>query len=132
MDNVVCWFEIYVKDLNRAKKFYSEVLRRTFTDMDTPGDADQEMKMACFDTQNPGDPTVVSGALIEMPGAKDGDGAALNTIVYFPCEDCSVEESRVEQAGGKVITPKMSIGEHGFCSICIDSEGNSFGLYSMQ
>lgn len=132
MNNVICWFEIYVKDLSRAKKFYNEVLGRTFTDTIPPGDDGHEMKMAFFNTTTPNDPESVCGALIEMPGTKEGDGVSLNTIVYFPCKDCSVEESRVEQAGGKVMTPKMSIGEHGFCSICIDSEGNSFGLYSMQ
>lgn len=55
-----------------------------------------------------------------------------STIVYFPCINCSEEEGRVEKAGGKIVTSKMSIGEHGFCSICIDSEGNTFGLHSME
>jgi len=50
----------------------------------------------------------------------------------LPCEDCSIEEARVETAGGKIIKTKMSLGEHGFCSICLDSEQNTFGLYSMS
>lgn len=54
------------------------------------------------------------------------------TLVYFACEDCSVEESRVEAAGGRVLQPKMSIGEYGFCSIVMDTEGNSIGLHSMK
>ncbi len=131
-NNVICWFEIYVKEINRAKKFYSDVLGKTFSDMEAPGDAPQEMKMAFFNTADPTDQDSVCGALVEMPGTKEGDGACVNTIVYFPCQDCSVEESRVEKAGGQVVSPKMSLGEHGFCSICIDTEGNSFGLYSMQ
>lgn len=131
-NNVICWFEIYVKEINRAKKFYSDVLGKTFSDMEAPGDAPQEMKMAFFNTADPTDQDSVCGALVEMPGTKEGDSACVNTIVYFPCQDCSVEESRVEKAGGQVVSPKMSLGEHGFCSICIDTEGNSFGLYSMQ
>ena len=131
-NNVICWFEIYVKEINRAKKFYSDVLGKTFSDMEAQGDAPQEMKMAFFNTADPTDQDSVCGALVEMPGTKEGDGACVNTIVYFPCQDCSVEESRVEKAGGQVVSPKMSLGEHGFCSICIDTEGNSFGLYSMQ
>jgi len=43
-----------------------------------------------------------------------------------------VEEGRVGPAGGKVQQSKFSIGEYGFCAICVDSEGNPFGLYSME
>lgn len=47
--NVVGWFEIYVQDLEKAKKFYSEVLQVEFTDMEDPcEDADGSMKMALF------------------------------------------------------------------------------------
>lgn len=128
--NIICWFEIYVKDMERAKKFYNAVLGTKFTDAEMPpGDAPGNMKMSFFSSmENQG----VSGALIEMPGTKDGDGACVNTMVYFPCEDCAVEAAKVEAAGGKVHQAKMDIGEFGFCSICIDSEGNPFGLFSME
>jgi predicted enzyme related to lactoylglutathione lyase len=126
--NVVCWFEIYVRDFSRAKEFYRAVLGTNFTDAGLDGDAGG-MKMAFFSSmENQG----VSGALIEMPGTKEGDGHCVNTIVYFPCEDCSIEEAKVEPAGGRVTRSKFSIGEYGFCSICVDSEGNPFGLYSMK
>jgi uncharacterized protein len=55
-----------------------------------------------------------------------------STLIYFSCDDCAVEESRVEAAGGRVQKPKMSIGEFGFISLAIDSEGNMFGLHSMK
>lgn len=130
--NAICWFEIYVKDMDRAKKFYSTVLGNTFFDMDAPGDAAGTMKMSFFSSPQESDPNSVSGALVEMPGTKDGDNASLNTIVYFPCNDCAVEESRVAAAGGSINQSKMNIGEFGFCSICVDTEGNAFGLFSMQ
>ena len=126
--NVVCWFEIYVDNLERAKKFYATVLGTDFHDMDSP-DGSDDFKMSCFSSsENQG----VSGALVQMKEARTNNPANTSTIVYFPCEDCSIEESRVEKAGGKVHCPKMSIGEHGFISLCIDSENNTFGLYSMQ
>jgi len=128
--NIICWFEIYVKDMERAKKFYNAVLGVKFTDAAMPpGEAPNNMKMSFFSSmENQG----VSGALVEMPGTKEGDGACVNTMVYFPCEDCAVEAGRVAAAGGKVHQLKMDIGEFGFCSICVDSEGNPFGLFSMQ
>lgn len=129
MKNKICWFEIYVKDLLRAKMFYSSVLGYQLIDVPAPVDA-ETMKMSFFSPPaEEGD--FVTGALVEMPGTKEGADGCVNTIVYFPCEDCSVEESRVEAAGGFVHKTKFSIGQFGFISLCIDTEGNHFGLYSM-
>jgi uncharacterized protein len=30
------------------------------------------------------------------------------------------------------LQPKMSIGDYGFCSIVMDTEGNTIGLHSMK
>lgn len=128
-ENIICWFEIYVRDMARAKKFYSTVLGTVFTDVSGPGESPEGMEMAFFSSpENEG----VSGALVKMEGMKEGDGACVNTMVYFPCEDCSVEEGRVANAGGRVNRSKFSIGEFGFCSICVDTEGNPFGLFSLK
>lgn len=127
-NNSICWFEIYVDNLERAKKFYSEVLGTQFHDMPSP-EGSEDFKMSCFSSsENQG----VSGALVKMKEARTNNPENTSTIVYFPCEDCSIEESRVEKAGGTVHCPKMSIGEHGFISLCYDSENNMIGLYSMQ
>ena len=64
-----------------------------------------------------------------MDGVKSGGNSV---IIYFITEDCALEQSRVEAAGGKIMKPKMSIGEHGFISICTDTENNAFGLHSMK
>ena len=68
-----------------------------------------------------------AGALVKMDGAASGGGG---TLVYFACEDCATEASRVESAGGKIEKPKMSIGEYGFMVLALDTEGNMFGLHS--
>lgn len=123
--NPVVWFEIYVDDINRAKKFYETVLDVQTQDMADP--SNQGLKMAMF----PGTPDApnASGALIQMEGVKAGGNS---TLVYFGSEDCSVEEARVEQAGGSVFKKKMPIGEHGFISLCFDTERNMFGLHSRK
>ena len=70
-----------------------------------------------------------SGALVKMDGGpSNGNG----TIVYFRCDDCATEASRVESSGGKVMKGKFSIGEYGFIAIITDTEGNAIGLHSMK
>jgi predicted enzyme related to lactoylglutathione lyase len=43
-----------------------------------------------------------------------------------------VEEARVESAGGRVLRSKFSIGQFGWVTLCTDTEGNVFGLNSVQ
>lgn len=123
--NAVGWFDIYVNDMDRAEAFYGEVLQRKFEMISDPTDTSVIMKGFVTDMDSYG----AGGALVKREGAGPVTGG---TIVYFGVEDCAVEESRVEGSGGKVISPKMSIGEYGFVSVCLDTEGNLFGLSSMQ
>ena len=55
-----------------------------------------------------------------------------STIVYFSSEDCSIEEARVVEAGGKIHKPKLSIGEYGHMTLASDTEGNMIGIHSMK
>ena len=123
--NPVGWFEIYVDDMDRATKFYESVFKTKLEQMSDPTDQSMQMKSFPGDMEGYGTP----GALVKMKDMKAGGS---NVIIYFVCEDCAVEESRIETAGGKVSQAKMSIGEYGFCSIVNDSEGNTIGLHSMK
>ena len=121
-NNPVCWFEIYVQDMPRAKAFYEGVLEVKLEKLNSP-----EIEMWAFGM----DPEKVGagGSLVRMPGFPSG---ANSTLVYFACEDCAVEESRVVKFGGKIQRPKMSIGEYGFITLAVDTEGNMVGLYSQK
>jgi len=52
-------------------------------------------------------------------------------MVYFGSEDCGVLEKRIVPLGGTPHREKMAIGEHGFISLGVDTEGNAFGIHSM-
>lgn len=123
--NPVSWFEIYVDDLDRATKFYTEVLGIEITPMPTPGNMPIQMMAFPSDMVAPG----ASGALVKMEGYGP---SGLGTIIYFESEDCANEESRITGAGGQVIRPKTGIDEYGFMVIATDSEGNTFGVHSMK
>jgi len=123
--NAIGWFDIYVNDMERAVGFYQSVLKKTLENMGDPTDSSVIMKAFPTDMATYG----AGGALVKRVGAVPVTGG---TIVYFGVEDCSAEESRVNKAGGEVIKPKMSIGEFGWVSVCMDTEGNMFGLSSMK
>ena len=120
--NPVGWFEIYVQDTNRARSFYETVLQSKLEQLPSPG-----IEMWAFPMQNGG--PGAAGALVKMNGFPSGGNS---TLVYFMCDDCAVEEGRVKSSGGKIQKPKTSIGEYGFISLAIDTEGNMFGLHSMK
>ncbi len=121
--NVVGWFEIYVSDINRAAKFYREVLQCGEFEDFSFGD---EQLMGFPGVENG---LYAAGALVKSDGYTPGKGG---TMVYFNSADCAEEESRVVAAGGKVLSPKHAIGEHGFITIIEDSEGNPIGIHSRQ
>ncbi|RIV19914.1 VOC family protein [Fibrisoma montanum] len=120
--NPVSWFDIYVSNLDRAKKFYETVFNTQLVDLPI-----EWGKQALFPFNH--ESVNISGALVEKEDRLENGN---NTIVYFASDDCITEEARVEKAGGKIIKSKMSIGAFGFISILIDTEGNTIGLHSQK
>ncbi len=124
--NPVIWFEIYVDDLSRAKKFYEKVFEFELTPLGNP--TDETIQMLAF----PADPetkNMTAGALVHFKGLKAGSNS---TVVYFFSKDCGIQEGRVKEAGGEIFRPKTTIGQYGFISLVKDSEGNMIGIHSMQ
>lgn len=122
--NAVGWFDIYVEDLDRAVTFYQTVLD---TKLEPMGDPTGEAQMMSFPAEMSS--YGAAGALTKSPHANPGVGG---TIIYFMSEDCAKEQDRVEAAGGQIVRPKFSIGEFGWVTLCMDSEGNMFGLNSLH
>jgi predicted enzyme related to lactoylglutathione lyase len=120
--NPVGWFEIYVQDMDRARKFYEAVFQVKLEPLDSPG-----MDMLAFPMAM--DRSGAAGSLVKMPGFPSGGNS---TLVYFSCADCAVEAGRVAQAGGRIQKEKMSIGQYGFIALAYDTEANMIGLHSMQ
>jgi len=116
--NAAGWFEIYVQDMARARRFYEGVLGRPLHPL--PG-----IDMLLFDQDR--SRYGAAGALVSHSSVASGGNS---TVIYFSCADCAVEESRVAEFGGKVIRPKISIGQFGFVTLAHDPDGNLFGLHS--
>lgn len=122
--NAVGWFDLYVEDMGRAVAFYEAIFQQPLEPIDDPTG---ETVMRGF----PANMTAygAAGALVKAPHARPGPGG---TMLYFSVHDCAVEQARVAEAGGQVLRPKFSIGPFGWVTLCRDTEGNVFGLNSMQ
>lgn len=126
--NPVVWFEIYVDDMNRAKQFYETVLDVTLSELPMPDVEDSDStEMVAFPMEMDG--AGAAGALVKMEGVKAGGNSSL---VYFGSEDCSIEEGRIQAAGGRIFKSKQSLGEFGAMVLAFDTEGNMFGIHSQS
>ena len=121
-NNPVSWFEIYVQDMERARKFYEAMLQVKLQKLNSTV---PELWAFPQSFTNYG----ASGALAKMEGFPSGGNS---TLVYFSCVDSAVEAKRVVAAGGRILKEKFSIGEYGFIVLAFDTEGNMFGLHSTQ
>ena len=120
--NAVGWFEIYMQDMERARAFYQNTLQVKLERLESP---DLELWAFPMRREAPGCP----GALAKMSGKDSGAGG---TLVYFSCDDCSVEAERAAKSGGQIQRPKFPIGQYGFICFITDTEGNLIGLHSMK
>ena len=121
-NNPVSWFEIYVQDMERARKFYEAMLQVKLEKLNSVA---PELWAFPQSFTNYG----ASGALVKMEGFSPGGNS---TLVYFSCADCAVEAGRAAKHGGRIEKEKFSIGQYGFIVLAVDTEGNLFGLHSMQ
>ena len=121
MDHLSNWIEIRVLDMERAKKFYREILGVGFNEMRMGGN-----DYALIDIRD----RFNTGCLVK------GDGyvpSMQGIVVYLNCgDDLSAVLAQVTKAGGKVLLPKTFLSrEAGHIAYLLDTEGNKVGLHSM-
>ncbi|KAA0696866.1 VOC family protein [Halopseudomonas laoshanensis] len=127
--NPVVHFEIYVQDMARAKAFYEAVLETKLEQMPNPTpEVEMDMWFFPMDKEHGMSSYGAGGMLVKMEGFTPGGGG---TLVYFGCDDCGVQAARAAASGGSVSQEKTAIGEHGFCALAKDTEGNLIGFHSM-
>jgi len=117
--NPVFYFEIPVKDLDRAIRFYNEVFNFEFNKTTIDGN---EMALFPFKEETLG----VSGALVK---GKIYKPTIEGVIVYFRSKNIEENLNLAEKNGGAIIYPKTSNGELGFVAEFKDSEGNRIALH---
>jgi len=124
--NAVSWFEIPANDINRAQKFYEDILGISMIPMEMPN-----LQMRMFpitDMQNG-----VGGALCHTPDGFYKPSANAGPMIYLNANpDVQRILDKIEAAGGKILVPKTEISpEYGHMAVFIDTEGNRVALHSI-
>lgn len=119
LHNRAVWFDIPVVDLDRATKFYANVLgvavtKETFDDF----------HFAVIEHKDGN-----GGCLIPNPDDVTEKGIMLYLNVEGRLHDAV---SKVQDFGGNVTQAVHAIGPHGFRAIVVDCEGNRIVLHSMS
>jgi predicted enzyme related to lactoylglutathione lyase len=121
--NALNWFEIPASDIDRSKAFYENIFGISMDPVEM-GDA----KMAFFPFA-PGSGKA-TGAVVQSPNHKPSMEGSIVYLNANPAMDNVL--AKVEAAGGKILSPKMNIGEHGHIAFIMDTEGNNIGIHSIS
>ncbi|MFB3763930.1 MAG: VOC family protein [Methanotrichaceae archaeon] len=113
---MISWFEIPADDLQRARKFYSELF----------GWSIEESKASSLNDRliiKTGNGNAISGSLTkrQRPG---------QTIVnYIDVSSTDRYIVKIQHLGGKVLVPKTAVPGMGYFVVCEDTEENAFGIW---
>jgi uncharacterized protein len=122
-ENSLNWFEIPVKDMKRAKKFYETIFGIKMDEMNMMG-----MDMAFFPFE-PGNGKATGG----LVKSKQHKPSLSGCKIYLNANpDLKKALAKVAKAGGKVTMPKTKIDEFGHMAFFVDTEGNSIALHSQK
>jgi len=121
--NKVVHFEIPFENEERAKKFYQTVFGwqiMKMPDMEynmvTTVDTDQQ-------TMTPKTPGAINGGLTK----RDPTGPSPVVVIDVPNVDAHLDQ--IQAAGGKVVMPKVEVGDFGLYARVADTEGNVIGIW---
>lgn len=119
MERFISWTEIPVLNMERAKKFYSDLFGVNYFDMQV---GNTNYAIINFE------PETNSAALVQGEGFEPCEKGV---TIYLNAEpDMSKIIKKVEPAGGKLIVDKTYFGNGvGYIAFIIDSEGNKIGLH---
>lgn len=119
MKNTLNWFELPVVDMDRAARFYEQLLQGSVRIETAAGEPNGIL---------PYEQSGVGGALVLRDGFKPGAGGGL---IYFNVTgqlDAAAE--RAVRAGGTLVMPPSEPFPFGRIAIVVDTEGNQIGLHS--
>jgi len=121
MDHTLIHFEIPANDVEKLKKFYEEVFGWKI--IQSPGPIDYWVIQTV--------PTDSEG-MLQRPGVNGGMYQKLQQtekpLNYFSVESITDFLKKIQNLGGKVLSPKQEVPDVGWVAAATDPEGNQFAL----
>jgi uncharacterized protein len=123
-------FEIPVDDIERAKKFYTDLFEWKMEKL--PGTDDRQLTSAA--TGQPIEYWTVT--TVDDKGNKALGGGMMKRQMpehhvtnYIGVKSIEEYASKVEKLGGKVLAPKHTVPGMGYFALCHDTENNVFAIW---
>ncbi|MBW4438433.1 MAG: VOC family protein [Pleurocapsa minor GSE-CHR-MK-17-07R] len=121
MNKVFSWIEIPVQDIERAARFYGQLLGREVTITDVPP---RRMATLYFE------PNEVGGSLLQSPGVEPGNQGAHVYLNAGRGSDLEAMIERVRTLGAEIVVPVTPMGNDGRFASFRDTEGNILSLFA--
>ena len=110
-------FMVSAKDMERAKKFYTELFGWKIEKIPGPMDYYE------IETTDEDGKKGLDGGL----GKRENPPDAI--VNYIDVSSIDEYTAKVEKLGGKIVMPKTAVPGIGYAAVCIDTENNTFGLW---
>ena len=122
MDQVV-HFHVPVNDMSRAKKFYTDIFGWEIEEIEKHKNYQLVTTVATDENDIPIEPGAINGALYVRETPEE--------YPEITIEVSSIDDylKKIEESGGKLVTPKTPVGDLGFYAEILDTENNTIGLW---
>lgn len=125
LDHTVIHFEIPAEDVEKLKKFYSDVFGWKIQKSPMPMDYWIIQTVPMDEKGNPLRPGI-NGGLFKK------ENQTLKPVNYISVESIDQSIQKIKQSGGKIVQPKTTIDGVGSFAIALDPEGNEIGVLQPQ
>jgi predicted enzyme related to lactoylglutathione lyase len=117
-------FEIPSDDTERSKKFYNELFGWKIEKWPGSEDTSEGMGYWMVTTVDDKGNTALNGGMTKRQSPQQQ-----GITNYFDVKSIQEYSARVEQLGGKVMSPKTPVPGMGYFAVCKDTENNGFGIF---
>ena len=119
-------FEIPADDVERAKKFYSDLFGWKMEKWPGADSSSSNMEYWIISTiDDKGNKAAMSGGMMKRQGQQHQQ----HITNFIDVNSIDEYSSKIEKLGGKVVVSKMAVPDMGYFAICHDTENNSFGIW---